>query len=255
MKHAIIMGASSGTGCEVAKLLLNDGWKVGLAARRTEPMEEICKAYPDSVTVMRIDVTADDAPERLMQLIETMGGVQLYLHASGIGKKNLQLEPTVEARTVATNVAGFTRMIDTVFGYMATNGGGHIAVISSIAGPKGVGPAPSYSASKAYQSTYIQALEQLSNSRKLGILFTDIRPGFVDTDLLTGDSYPMLMQKGPVARQIVRAIGRSYFYGAGCLIGCGGGYVSPLNLHYMRLRPKKNQYADNLFRILREAFP
>lgn len=137
MKHAIIMGASSGTGCEVAKLLLNDGWKVGLAARRTEPMEEICKAYPDSVTVMRIDVTADDAPERLMQLIETMGGVQLYLHASGIGKKNLLLEPTVEARTVATNVAGFTRMIDTVFGYMATNGGGHIAVISSIAGPKG----------------------------------------------------------------------------------------------------------------------
>ena len=208
MKHAIVMGASSGIGFEVAKLLLENGWKLGLAARRTEPMEEMRKTYPDLVTVVLIDVTADDAPERLIQLIETMGGVQLYLHASGIGKKNLQLESTVEARTVATNVMGFTCMIDTVFGYMAMNGGGHIAAISSVAGTKGLGPAPSYSASKTYQSTYIQALEQLSNSRKLNISFTDIRPGFVDTDLLTGDSYPMLMQKGPVAQKIVRAIGR-----------------------------------------------
>ena len=202
------MGASSGIGFEVAKLLLENGWNLGLAARRTEPIEEMRKAYPEQVTVMHIDITADDAPERLIQLIERMGGVQLYLHVAGIGKQNRQLEPTVEARTVATNVMGFTCMVDTMFGYMATNGGGHIAAISSVAGTKGLGPAASYSASKAYQSTYIQALEQLSNSRKLNISFTDIRPGFVDTDLLTGDSYPMLMQKGPVARQVVRAIER-----------------------------------------------
>ncbi|EPH18718.1 SDR family NAD(P)-dependent oxidoreductase [Hoylesella oralis] len=208
MKHAIVMGASSGIGREVAKLLLEEGWSVGLAARRTEPMEEMRKVYPDLATVMCIDITADDAPARLLQLVETMGGVQLYLHASGIGKQNRQLEAGIEARTIATNVAGFASMIDTMFGYMAAHGGGHIAVISSVAGTKGLGPAAAYSASKAFQSTYIQALEQLSNSRKLGISFTDIRPGFVDTDLLTGDSYPMLMQKGPVARQIVRAIGR-----------------------------------------------
>ena len=208
MKHAIVMGASSGIGFEVAKLLLDKGWKLGLAARRTEPMEEMRKVYPEQVVVKSIDVTRCDASELLMELIETLDGVQLYLHVAGIGKQNRQLEPTVEARTVATNVAGFTCMVDTVFGYMATNGGGHIAVISSVAGTKGLGPAPSYSASKAYQSTYIQALEQLSNSRKLNISFTDIRPGFVDTNLLTGDSYPMLMQKGPVARQVVRAIER-----------------------------------------------
>ena len=61
MKHAIVMGASSGIGFEVAKLLLENGWKLGLAARRTEPMEEMRKTYPDLVTVVRIDVTADDA--------------------------------------------------------------------------------------------------------------------------------------------------------------------------------------------------
>lgn len=60
-------------------------------------------------------------------------------------------------------------MVDTMFNYMADNLGGDIAVVSSIAGTKGLGAAPSYSASKAYQNTYIQALEQLSNMRRLHI--------------------------------------------------------------------------------------
>ena len=90
---------------------------------------------------------------------------------------------------------------------MPPNPGGDIAVISSVAGTKGLGVAPSYSASKVYQNTYIQALEQLSNMRRLHIRFTDIRPGFVDTDLLAGGGhYPMLMDKTVVARHIVRAI-------------------------------------------------
>ena len=90
---------------------------------------------------------------------------------------------------------------------MAEHGGGHIAVISSIAGTKGLGPAPSYSATKAMQNTYIEALEQLSNARRLNIRFTDIRPGFVDTDLLNdGNRYPLLLSKEKVARDIVRSI-------------------------------------------------
>ena len=95
----------------------------------------------------------------------------------------------------------------TIFNYMAENLGGDIAVISSIAGTKGLGVAPSYSATKAFQNTYIQALEQLSNMRRLHIRFTDIRPGFVDTDLLSGSGrYPMLMQKEAVAREMLRAV-------------------------------------------------
>jgi len=108
--------------------------------------------------------------------------------------------------TVATNALGFTQMVDAMFCYMAEHGGGHISVISSIAGTKGLGAAPAYSATKAFQNKYIEALEQLATMRKLDIRFTDIRPGFVATPLLAGKSFPMLMRSDYVARKIVGAI-------------------------------------------------
>ena len=80
-----------------------------------------------------------------------------------------------------TNAVGFTRLVGCAYRYFANNGGGHIACITSIAGTKGLGPAPAYSASKAMQNTYLQALEQLAISKHHNIHFTDIRPGFVDT--------------------------------------------------------------------------
>ncbi len=222
MRKAIIMGASSGIGQEVARLLLADGWLLGIAARRQEALENIRADYPGQVVTAQIDVTAEDAPTRLLELIEQRGGVDLYFHASGIGKKNPQLDPSVELNTVRTNALGFTRMIDTVFNYMASHSQSvvsqgkadapshdyQIACISSIAGTQGLGPAPSYSATKAFQNTYIQALEQLAISRHIDIRFTDIRPGFVDTDLLKGGHYPLLMDKRQVAREIVKAINR-----------------------------------------------
>ena len=156
---------------------------------------------------MQIDVTSQDASEKLLELVERVGGMDLYFHASGIGKQNRELHEDIELQTVRTNGLGFTRLIGTAFRYMAEHGGGHIAVISSIAGTKGLGPAPSYSATKAMQNTYIEALEQLSNARRLNIRFTDIRPGFVDTDLLNdGNRYPLLLSKEKVARDIVRSI-------------------------------------------------
>lgn len=206
MKHAIIVGASSGIGREVALRLLAEGWTVGLAARRTEPMQGILQAYPDQTTIQSIDINATDAPQRLDRLIEETGGMDLYLHTSGIGKQNNELQSDIELQTVETNALGFTRMIDHVFRRMGNSGGGHIAVISSIAGTKGLGPAPSYSATKAFQSTYIQALEQLSNARRLGITFTDVRPGFVSTPLIEGSNYPFQLSAERTAKLIVSAI-------------------------------------------------
>ena len=159
MKKAIVMGASSGMGYDVAKLLLKDGWQVGVAARRMDMLEQLKEQFPQQVVTEEIDVTDVDSPTKLKQLIEKLGGVELYFHASGIGKQNHELEETIEMNTVRTNALGFTQMIDTIYNYMKENGGGHIAVISSIAGTKGLGPAPSYSATKAFQNTYIQALE------------------------------------------------------------------------------------------------
>lgn len=208
MKRAIIIGASSGMGREVARILLAEGWRVGVAARRTAPLRELEIANPKQVVSADIDVNDEEAPAKLLSLIERLGGIDLYFHAAGVGWQNPQLDLTVELDTVRTNGMGFTRLVDTAFGYMATHGGGHIAVISSIAGTKGLGPAPAYSATKAFQNTYIQALEQLANARCLPIRFTDIRPGFVDTPLLAGGHYPMLMSSTAVARQIVHAVNR-----------------------------------------------
>lgn len=200
MKKAIIVGASSGIGQQVARLLKADGWTVGVAARRVDLLT-------DYEYAAQIDVNDKEAGQQLLALIDRVGGMDLYFHASGIGKQNRELHEDIELRTVETNGLGFTRMVGTAFRYMAEHGGGHIAVVSSIAGTKGLGPAPSYSATKALQNTYIEALEQLANARRLNIRFTDIRPGFVDTDLLKGDDkYPMLLDKEKVARDIVGSI-------------------------------------------------
>jgi len=207
--NAIIIGASSGIGNEVARLLLQRGWHCGIAARRTEPLEQLRSEYPQLTETETIDITSEEAPERLLQLIERLGGMDLYFHVSGIGKQNRDLQTDIEMRTVDTNAMGFTRMVDTAFNYLASHGGGHIAAISSIAGTKGLGPAPSYSATKAFQNTYLQALEQLANARRLNIRFTDLRPGFVDTPLLDGDNhFPMMLRPQQVAKEMVESIER-----------------------------------------------
>jgi len=207
MKTAIIVGASSGIGLEVAKLLLADGWHLGVAARREEPLMALKATAPECVEVMTIDVTNPDAGERLLSLIEQVGGMDLYFHASGIGKQNRTLNEDIELRTMETNAVGFTRMIGVAYRYFAERGTGHIAAITSIAGTKGLGPAPAYSATKALQATYLQSLEQQAHQRGLDIRFTDIRPGFVDTALLSDNfRYPMLMRPDSVARDIVRSV-------------------------------------------------
>lgn len=203
-KKAIVMGASSGLGREVAMLLIEQGWSVGVAARREDRLRQL-----PADAMMTIDVTAPDAADRLQQLADMLGGMNLYFHASGIGHQNRQLTEQTEIDTVMTNGVGFTRMVGAAYRYMAEHGGGHIAVISSIAGTKGLGPAPSYSATKALQNVYIEALEQQARARRLNIRFTDIRPGFADTDLLNdGRRYPMLLHPHDVARDAMESIAK-----------------------------------------------
>lgn len=207
MQKVIVIGASSGLGKEVAKLLIADGYTLGLAARRTQPLEDLKALAPERVMIHAIDVTSDDAPQALEHLFDMVGGIDLFIYTAGVGFQNMELEPDIELKTVNTNALGFTRMIGAAYRYMAEHGGGHIAAISSIAGTKGLGAAPSYSATKAMQNTYLQALEQQAHMRNLNITFTDLRPGFVATPLL-GDNpqYPMLLKTERVAKEIVTAI-------------------------------------------------
>ena len=206
-KKVIIIGATSGIGREVALIYIAQGWKVGIAGRREAELESLRAEYPEQVYAQTLDVTQEDAPEKLHALIEQVGGMDVFLLSSGIGKQNPTLETGLELATAATNVEGFIRMTNAAFHYFEQQGHGHLAVISSIAGTKGLGAAPAYSATKGFQNIYMDALDQLARMKKLNIQFTDIRPGFVATPLLNNQKkYPMLMEAPIVALDIVSAI-------------------------------------------------
>ena len=206
-KKVIIIGATSGIGREVALIYIAQGWKVGVAGRREAELEALRAAYPEQVSAQALDVTKEDALQKLQALIEQVGGMDVFLLSSGLGKQNPTLETGLELATAATNVEGFIRMTNAAFHYFEQQGHGHLAIISSIAGTKGLGAAPAYSATKGFQNIYMDALDQLARMKKLSIQFTDIRPGFVATPLLNNQKkYPMLMEAPIVALDIVSAI-------------------------------------------------
>ena len=208
-KKVIIIGATSGIGREVALVYIAQGWTVGAAGRREAELESLRAMAPEQVFTQVLDVTKDDAAEHLQTLINKVGGMDLFLLSSGIGKQNYTLETEIELATAATNVDGFIRMTNAAYHYFEKQGHGHLAVISSIAGTKGLGAAAAYSATKGFQHMYIDALDQLSRMQKLNISFTDIRPGFVATPLLKSSKrYPMLMHAPIVALDIVDALRR-----------------------------------------------
>jgi short-subunit dehydrogenase len=207
MKSIIIIGASSGIGRSTARIFAQKGWKVIATARRTDKLEELRNEAPDLITTASIDVTEDGADTRLTDIINENGSVDVIMNVAGIGKQNKGMDTSIETATSETNSTGFMRMVSAAFRYFADKGGGHIAVVSSIAGTKGLGSAPAYSATKRMQNTYIDALDQLARMRKLNIKFTDIRPGFVRTALLDDNhDYPLQMDVDKVAAEAVRAI-------------------------------------------------
>jgi len=209
MQKAIIIGATSGIGQEVARILVQQGWHIGIAGRREEALHALQATAPDRIVTEQLDVTEEKATLHLHNLIKKLGGIDLFFLSSGVGHQNRDLQPDIELNTARTNVEGFTRMVTAAFNYFKEKGSGHIAVISSIAGTKGLGVAPAYSATKRFQNTYIDALEQLSYLQKLNIRFTDIRPGFVATDLLNdGKHYPLLMDAAKVGRHIAWSLER-----------------------------------------------
>lgn len=209
MKKIIIIGASSGIGLRVATDFARLGWRVGIAARREEQLKALKEKYPDRVEYMTIDVTAQDAVERFYSLIELIDGMDYLLYAAGCGWRNPDLDNAVDDQTVLVNVYGFTRIINAAYKYYKQTASlrrGHIAAITSVAGVKGIGISATYSASKRYQWTYLQAIDQLAHQQHVNVDITDIRPGFVDTPLLNGHKYPMEMSVDYVAPRLESAM-------------------------------------------------
>lgn len=214
MKKIIIIGASSGMGMRIATDFARLGWRVGIAARRKDRLKAVKDLYPERIEYMTIDVSAPDAVERFHKLIKLIGGMDYFLYAAGCGWNNPELNETHDHQTLDVNVTGFTRFINAAYKYYKDTANlhrGHIAAITSVAGVKGIGISAAYSASKRYQWAYLQAIDQLAHQQNVNVSVTDIRPGFVDTPLLSGDkNYPMLMSIDYVAPRIERAIVRHH---------------------------------------------
>lgn len=214
---AIIIGATSGIGREIAFRLLREGWTAGLAGRRFDALQSVQDEFgKQRVHIAAMDVTRPDATGALDGLLEESGSPDLFLYVSGVGYQNRELDLDKEIRTVRTNSEGMVRMVDHFINYVKAHpgeyGGGRkarIAVVSSVAGTAGLGTAPAYSATKRMQGTYISALAQLSRMERIPVLFTEIRPGFIRTPLLDpGKHYPMTMTLERAVDHIMKGLGR-----------------------------------------------
>ncbi|MBI5308679.1 MAG: SDR family NAD(P)-dependent oxidoreductase [Planctomycetes bacterium] len=209
MKKAIIVGASSGIGRELAKILAGKGYTVGLAARREDVLRSIQGELQSTTYIKAIDIrNCGDTLKGLTGLITEMGGVDLVIISAGIGFINPELDLDKELETVATNVQGFVTVANIVFRHFVRQGAGHLVGISSIAAIRGGAEAPAYNASKAFISNYLQGLRQKAVKSKLAITVTDIQPGFVDTDMAKGEGIFWVAPARKVAAQIYRAIER-----------------------------------------------
>lgn len=207
MRNAIIIGATSGMGKELARMLVKDGFRVGITGRRTELLESLRAENPDSYFVKTFDVRETKVvEEKLEELTSELGGMDLLVLSSGTGDINDKLDFEIEMRTIETNVIGWTFISDWAFKFFEKHKHGHLIAISSIAGLRGNRQSTSYNATKAYQINYLEGLRQKATNLKEQIYITDIRPGLVNTDMAKGEGLFWVMPVEKAARQIYEAI-------------------------------------------------
>ena len=192
-RNAIVFGATSGIGRALSKLLVQDGYKVLITGRRLERLESLQATAPDSYVIRQHDITdVDDTGRLFEELPSTMGQVDLIIHNSGIGENNFDLEWEKDLPTLNTNVIGAARVYQLAYNYFKIQGHGHLVGITSIASLVGNRHVPAYHASKSFQSNYLESLwMKAKRTKKAKIQVTDILPGYVDTDIITGDTFWM----------------------------------------------------------------
>ena len=205
-KSAIIIGASSGIGLEIARLLAKRGYRLGIAARREELLARYAATEPTVMVWRALDLKQEDSCSAFTEMVEELGGsVDFVYLCSGVGFLNPQLDWQLEEDTLETNVTGFARLACLAMATFEAQGHGHLVGLSSIAALRGAGEAPAYGASKAFVSRYLQGLHFRAKKSGLPIRVTDVRPGFVDTAMMKADSPFWVASPEKAARQIVDA--------------------------------------------------
>ena len=206
IKKIIIVGATSGIGRKMAELYAEAGNIVGITGRRKELLDEIENMFPGKIKTECFDVTGNENIERLTALIQKTDGLDILVYSSGFGDLSKGLDWEIDKSTVDTNVYGFIQIANWAFNYFTRQGHGSMAVISSIAANRGNSWAPAYSASKAFQSNYFEALAIKTKKMKKDIDITCIEPGFVNTNMAKGYKKFWVVPLEKAARQIITGI-------------------------------------------------
>jgi short-subunit dehydrogenase len=207
MKRAIIIGATSGIGRTLAELLVREDYLVGITGRREELLQSIQAENPGKIFVKKMDVQDISTIGFVCnELVCRLEGLDLLIICAGIGEENKELDFETDNDVIRTNIQGFTYLCNWGMRFFKNQGYGHIVNISSVAGLRGNGLAPSYSATKAYQINYLESLRLNTYKFNLPIYVTDVRPGFVDTAMAKGDGLFWVAPVEKAAKQIYRAI-------------------------------------------------
>jgi short-subunit dehydrogenase len=206
-KKILVVGGTSGLGRKLAEIYASEGCQVGIIGRREDLLAEIKKQFP-AIEVVKADISKDDIPEQLMNLIGKMDGMDILLLTASIGEFNEDLVAEKELRTTAINVKGYIQVLHTAWHYFKKKGGGQIAAVTSIAAARGNKVAPAYNASKAFQSSYLEGLRIKAKHEKNNITVTELVPGYMQTDMGKGERMFWVAPLDKAARQSIRGIDR-----------------------------------------------
>lgn len=207
MKKAIIIGGTSGIGKCLAEILIENNWIVGITGRRTEILQEIKEKSNNRIFIQEHDITEIYcSDEKMESLFNQLKAVDLVIVSAGVSELNQELDWKTEEKVIETNVNGIAKVYEFMFSKFKKQGYGHLVGISSIASLRGNRYCPSYSASKAFQANYLEALRCIAKNEKLDIKITDIQPGFVDTPMAKGEGLFWIAPVKKASNQIYSAI-------------------------------------------------
>ena len=200
-----ITGASSGIGRDVALHLAKSGVRVAASARSADALVTLAAQQP-GITAFPLDVTDRAAVAAVVRSIEaTIGPIDLALLNAGIwqpmGARDFNAPMAVHS--ISVNYFGIINALDALIPLLIGRGSGHLALVSSVAGYRGLPKAAAYSPSKAAVISLAETLKPDLAAR--GVKVSVINPGFVETPMTRVNKFPMpfIIKSDDAANRII----------------------------------------------------